>query len=307
MIVTLTMNPAIDKSTSVDKLIPEAKLRCAAIRNEPGGGGINVSKALKKLECDSLAIFPCGGHNGNMLMDLLKIETVKYQAIPAEQETRENFVVLETSSNKQFRFGMPGLPLNRKIEEQCLEILSSLNPKPSFIVASGSLPEGIDEGFYGKVGNLSRALSAKFILDTSGTPLKKALEGGAFLIKPNLGELSRLSGKEKIEMNEIKDLAMQIVKKEQCEIVVVSLGAEGAWLFSKDYDERVPAPKVRKQSTVGAGDSMVAGMVWMLSQNASLREIVRFGVACGAAATMNPGTQLFHAEDAQMLFGQLNV
>jgi 6-phosphofructokinase 2 len=139
-------------------------------------------------------------------------------------------------------------------------------------------------------------------VDTSGEGLKKVLETGVYLIKPNVGELAKLIGVERLEMEEVNDAAKQIIEKGGAEIVVVSLGPQGAVLVTKDSYDFVPAPNVAKKSTVGAGDSMVGGMVWALSQNKNLKEVIRWGVACGSAATMNEGTQLFKLEDAKRLY-----
>jgi 6-phosphofructokinase 2 len=303
--ITLTLNPAIDKSAMVDTIIPEAKLRCYNIKSEPGGGGINVSKALKKLGANSIAIFPCGGHNGNLLKDLLTQEDIPFIPIETKQETRENFIVLETSTNNQFRFGMPGADLDETIATQCLHLLSNLKEKPAYFVASGSLPAGIHQSFYADVAKLAKTSNTKFILDTSGNALQLAANEGVYLLKPNIAELCNLLGVTHIERDNVNEAAMEIIKKGNCEVIVVSLGAEGAVLVTKDFYELVPAPKVKKLSTVGAGDSMVAGMVHMLMQNRPLTEVVKFGVACGSAATMNPGTQLFNKQDALTLFKQL--
>jgi 6-phosphofructokinase 2 len=140
------------------------------------------------------------------------------------------------------------------------------------------------------------------IIDTSGEALQKALEAGVYLVKPNVGELAKLIGVAKLEMEEVEQAAKKLIEKGNAEIVVVSLGPQGAVLVTQDLTEFIPAPHVVKKSTVGAGDSMVGAMVWALSQNKSLKEVVQWGVACGSAATMNEGTQLFKKEDAQRLF-----
>jgi 6-phosphofructokinase 2 len=139
-------------------------------------------------------------------------------------------------------------------------------------------------------------------VDTSGEALKKVLEKGVYLVKPNIGELAKLIGVERLEINEVEAAARKLIEKGSAEIVVVSLGAQGAVLVSATQTEFVAAPDVIKKSTVGAGDSMVGAMVWALSQNKSLKEVVQWGVACGTAATMNEGTQLFKIEDAKQLF-----
>jgi 6-phosphofructokinase 2 len=306
MIVTITMNPAVDKSTSIDKMVPEKKMRCTELITEAGGGGINVSKAIKELGGDSLAVFPSGGMNGKLIENYLSQRQISFKSIPVANETRENIVVRETDTNSQFRFVMPGASLSEKEADACFELLQQLEPRPTCIVASGSLPPGLPEDFFGQLAKVVKKLNARYIIDTSGKPLQLAAKEGVYLLKPNLSELCALVGKEHLEVNEVDDAAMEVVKQGSCEVMVVSMGPTGALLVTRDGCEHIPTPTVKKQSTVGAGDSMVAGMVWMLNQGKSISETVRFGVACGTAATMNPGTQLFKKEDAHRLFDWIN-
>jgi 6-phosphofructokinase 2 len=302
MIVTITMNPAVDKSTSVNKLVPEKKLRCSEMITEAGGGGINVSKAIKELGGESLAMFPSGGMNGQLLEHYLTEKQISYKTIPVEQETRENIVVRETDTNAQYRFVMPGAALSDQEAQACFDTLEQLDPKPTFIVASGSLPPGLPDNFFGQLAGVAKKLKAHFIIDTSGKPLELAAKEGVYLLKPNLSELCSLVGKEHLELNEVDDAAREVIKEGRCEVMVVSMGPSGALLVTNKMVEHVPSPTVKKQSTVGAGDSMVAGMIWMLSQGRSLKEMVQFGVACGTAATMNAGTQLFKKQDVDRLY-----
>jgi 6-phosphofructokinase 2 len=299
MIVTLTLNPALDKSTSVDRLIAEQKLRCEPMHIDPGGGGINVSKGIQKLGGQSIAVFPIGGQNGQALKALVEAAGITTHTVPVSGETRENLSVTESSTNQQFRFTLPGAPMTEAEAEACLEAVRSL--KPDFLVASGSLPPGLPDTFYEKVAAMAQSIGAKFILDTSGKPLRAAADQGLYLLKPNLGELSALAGVEELEMNRVDDAALSIIEQGKCEVVVVSLGPQGALLVTREGFEHIPAPTVKKLSTVGAGDSMVSGMVWALSEGKSFREMAQTGVACGSAATMNTGTQLFKKEDVTRL------
>jgi len=299
-IVTLTLNPALDKSTTVPQLIPEQKLRCAPMRLDAGGGGINVSKGILRLGGQSMAVFPAGGQNGASLCQILEKEGVNIRPLTVPGETRENISVLETAKNAQYRFTLPGLEITEKQADACLDIIRELNP--DYLVASGSLPPGLHETYYEKVAGFAKKHEIRFILDTSGPALHAAADEGLFLLKPNLVELSALAGVENLEMSEVDDAALAIIQQGKCEIVVVSLGPQGALLVTKTGFEHIPAPLVKKQSTVGAGDSMVAGMVWALSEEKSYREMAQIGVACGSAATMNQGTELFHVEEVWRLF-----
>lgn len=304
MILTVTLNPCIDKSSQAEKLKPESKLRCTEVVNEPGGGGINVSKALKRLETASVALFPAGGHNGDMLCSLLREEKLEFHAVDTKVETRENWIILETSTVNQYRFTFPG----REVQEDTIKTLIDQirNFTPSYVIASGSLPPGLPDYFYGLIVKNAKAVGAKCIVDTSG-PALQALQGkGAYLIKPNIGELCKMLNVDWLDKDEVPDAAQQAIRDGFAELIAVSMGPDGAWLISSDEKYFAAAPKVEKRSTVGAGDSMVAGMTYMLQQNRSLKEVISFGVSCGSAATMNEGTQLFKKEDAERLFADMS-
>lgn len=303
MILTVTLNPCIDKSSVAEKLKPESKLRCTEVVNEPGGGGINVSKALQKLETASVALFPAGGHNGNMLCSLLREENIVFHAVDTKVETRENWIVLEHSTNNQFRFTFPGRAVQ---EETIITLVDQVRSfTPSFVIASGSLPPGLPDYFYGLIVKNAKSVGAKCIVDTSG-PALQALKGkGAYLIKPNIGELCKMLDVEWLDKEEVPAAAQQAIHDGFAELIAVSMGPEGAWLISEEEKHFAKAPQVEKKSTVGAGDSMVAGITYMLQQNRPLEEVIRFGVACGSAATMNDGTQLFKKEDAERLYSSM--
>ena len=159
--------------------------------------------------------------------------------------------------------------------------------------------------FYLKIAEVAKISGTKVIVDTSGEALQKVLEAGIYLAKPNIGELAKLIGVERLELSEVEKAAKTLLEKGYAEIIVVSLGASGAILVTKDVTEFVAAPKVEKKSTVGAGDSMVGGMVWALSKHKTMKEVIQIGVCCGTAATMNEGTQLFKVVDVERLLEEM--
>lgn len=298
-IVTLTINPSLDKSTHFSGLIAEQKMRCEKPRYDAGGGGINVSKAISKLGGSSTCVFTSGGSAGEMLEDLIQKEKLEKIAIKTKNWTRENFIAFDNVTKAQYRFGFPGNAFSKEEKDKILQTIRDL--KTDYLVISGSLNEGLPNDFYQKIAEIAKSSGAKVIVDTSGEALLKILETGVYLIKPNIGELAKLIGVERLELNEIEKAAKNLIEKGSAEIVVVSLGADGAILITKDETHLVKAPKVEKKSTVGAGDSMVGGMVWALSQNKTLKEVIQLGVCCGTAATMNEGTQLFNVDDVMRL------
>ena len=300
-IITITFNPAIDKSTRVEKLIPEKKLNCEVPVYEPGGGGINVARAIKKLGGEATAVFLAGGYSGIRFTELLSDEAIETIVTKTQNDTRENLVVVEVSTNKQFRFGMPGLKVHESEWQTCLESIEDID-NVDFIVASGSLPEGIPTDIFAKIALIAQKKNAKYIVDTTGEALIQAVEAGVYLIKPNLGELSSLMGIEELSIESVGTVARKLIEKGKCEVVTVSMGADGAMLVTEDLMVAIKPPKVERKSTVGAGDSMVAGIVLSLFQNNSLVESVQYGVACGTAATMNEGSELCRKNDAERLY-----
>lgn len=303
-IVTITFSPCIDKSTSIQKLLPDKKLQCEAPKLEPGGGGINVARAIKKLGGEATAIFPSGGYTGKYFNHLLEQENITAVIIETKNETRENIIVLDKADNAQYRFGMPGTTLSETEWKKCLKAVEEINDI-SFLIASGSLPPGVPANIYAMLAKIAKDKNAKFIVDTSGEALKEALQEGVYLLKPNLGELCFIAGKEKLLQHEIALTAMQIIETGKCEVMVVSMGADGAMLVNKEITEIITAPLVTKKSTVGAGDSMVAGLVYYLSRGQNILEAVKYGVACGTAATMNHGTELCNAKDVEALYNSI--
>lgn len=299
-IVTLTVSPALDKSAHFSGLVPEQKIRCQAPSFDAGGGGINISKAISRLQGTSLAIMTSGGATGEMLQKLLHEETVPFIAIETQSWTRENFVAVDDNTNSQFRFVFPAPAVTIAEKDKIIEAIQEL--EFNYLVVSGGLSEGLPADFYQDIAEMAKASNSKLIIDTNGSPLRKALETGVYMIKPNVGELAKLIGVERLEMEEVNEAAKEIIREGGAEVVVVSLGPQGAVLVTKDSYDYVPAPNVVKKSTVGAGDSMVGGMVWALSQDKPFKEVIRWGVACGSAATMNEGTQLFKLADAKRLF-----
>jgi 6-phosphofructokinase 2 len=301
-IVTISINPAIDKSSSVAHVVAERKLYCKRPRLEPGGGGVNISRAIRKLGGESMLLYAAGGLTGERLQELLNEEDLVHRPLPIEGSIRDNLVILEESTGQQYRFGMPGPEFQKKEWEQFLQELSTIEPSPDYLVASGSLPPGVPADFFAQVARVGKKRGAKIIIDTSGEALEKAIQEGVYLIKPNAREFRELVGEDITEESQIKSEAQKMVKSGRCEVLIISLGAAGALMVSKEITEHILPPTVPIVSKVGAGDSMVAGIVLSLSRGKSIRESILFGVAAGTAAVMTPGTELCRREDAERLF-----
>jgi 6-phosphofructokinase 2 len=306
-IVTLTMNPALDKSTSTHHVIVEEKLRCHALRLDPGGGGINVARAIHQLGGESLPFYVAGGMNGQVLQKLLQEQQMEQHPIDIAGDTRESFTVFEETTTRQYRFNLPGPNLSEAEWQSAIDAIANLNPRPSYIVASGSLPPGVPDNFYVRLAERVAEWSPKLIVDTSGVPLQCVVDECApvFMIKPNHGELGALVGRTLVDDEDILKAARQLLARCRIEILIVSLGAGGILMITHNKAIFVRAPTVPIRSKIGAGDSTVAGITLGLVRGLSVVDAVRFGVAAGSAAVMSDGTGLCSREDTERLFAQI--
>jgi 6-phosphofructokinase 2 len=298
-IITLTVNPALDKSAKVDGLIPEQKLTCHSISYQAGGGGINISRILSRLGEDSDCIFTSGGDHGKHLEALLLKENIQTAPIQVSSSTRENFSVVDTTTNQQYRFGMQG---NTLTDSELKEIVGKIvrEVKENDILAlSGSLSPQMPPDFYVQLINLVKEKKVKVVLDTSGSALKQAIEYSVSLVKPNQRELALLAGKDFLTNKEQEDFAMDLVTTKPVEYVVVSMGARGAFMASKEGIVHQQSPSIPVRSTIGAGDSMVAGLIYGMKHGFSPKKMLRYGVACGSATTMSEGTNLASINNIQ--------
>jgi 6-phosphofructokinase 2 len=303
-IITFTFNPAIDKSTTIGHLIPEKKLACSPPVFEPGGGGVNISRAIRNLGEHSTAVYLSGGYTGRFFSSLVEKEHLDCINITISGRTRENLVVMDVSTGQQYRFGMPGPTVSEKEWRPALDIIGKC-AADDYIVVSGSLPPGMPPEVMGEIAAIVKKRRAKLVVDIAGQALECALKEGVYLIKPNLAELGAYVGEEHITEPAVYLAARQIINRGQSAAVVVSLGASGCILVTKDEQVMIPAPLVKPLSTVGAGDSMLAGIVLRLSKGAGFLGAVRYGIACGTAATLHPGTALCQKEQVEKLYQQV--
>ncbi|UXA08359.1 1-phosphofructokinase family hexose kinase [Mycobacterium sp. SMC-2] len=300
-IVTLTMNPALDITTSVGVVRPTDKLRCSATRYDPGGGGINVARIAKVLGSSVLAVFPAGGSHGGLVTSLLSEAEVPFRQIPIAAQTRESFTVNETSTGQQYRFVLPGPELTVPEQEQCLDQLRVAAQSAEIVVASGSLPPGVPADFYQRVADMCRQLGVKLILDTSGGGLQH-VSSGVFLLKASVRELRECVGRRLATQAEQLAAAHQLIDSGRAEVVVVSLGPYGALVATRHAGQRFSAVPMPGGSGVGAGDAMVAAITVGITHGWPLAKSVRLGIAAGAAMLMTPGTAVCERADVERLF-----
>jgi len=303
-VVTLTLNPAIDKSISVDQVVPERKLRSDRPVLEPGGGGINVARVLRELGVRASAHWTRGGPTGARLETLLDAMGLEHHPVVIEDETRENLIVFERATGQQFRFGTPGPVLSELELEALAGRVAAMSPSTPYLVLSGSLPEGVPDDTYARLAQAAPS-GCRVVLDTSGAALQRGLDTHLFLVKPNVRELGQLAGRPIESDDQVRDVARQLIARGMVEVVVTSLGPGGAMATTADQHWHVRAPTVAIRSAVGAGDSMVGGIVAALAAGRPLREAIRYGVAAGAAAVKTDGTQLCRRADVERLDAQM--
>lgn len=305
-IVTLTMNPALDVSSEVDRVLPERKLRCGPSALHAGGGGVNVTRAIHSLGGSSIAVFPAGGPDGEVFRTLAEGSGVHGTVIAIAGNTRENFTVSEASTGQQYRFVLPGPTLREPEWRACLSVVADHLPRGGFLIASGSLPPGVPSDFYALLARVAADQDVRVVVDASGPPLAAALSEGIFLIKPSKDELAGLLGVDReLEPEELVDAARSIVREGGAEMVALTLGAGGGLLISESGVLRLPTPQVPVVSTVGAGDAFLGALVLRLAEGVPVATAFRTAIAAGTATAMMPATELCRAEDVARLEHEL--
>lgn len=304
-ILTLTLNPALDMATEVPDIIPGHKLRCTDPHLDPGGGGLNVSRAIKALGGDSLALVALGGLTGDRLAGLIRAEGITFLSILGPGETRQSLTVTEKSSGRQFRFMLPG-PVWGEAERARVFTLLSATARPGGIsVISGSQPPGVPADFPAQLA--ASMEGSRIVLDTSGPALFEAVNRpitGLDVLRMDGEEGEELAGRKLASREETADFAQELVRNGVAKTVIVARGAEGNVLADAGQRLFSPAPKVKVRSTVGAGDSFVAAFVLAMARGQDAATGLAMASAAAAAAVMTDATQLCRAEDVMRLMPQ---
>jgi 6-phosphofructokinase 2 len=304
-IVTLTLNPAIDSSCQADEVGPVHKIRTFEERYDPGGGGVNVARVIRELGGEAIAVYLAGGLTGQAFTQMIDAIGLQRRAVPIHGYTRVSHTVYERSSGQEYRFVPQGPEIHEDEWQACLRELEGL--EFDYLVASGSLPEGVPDDFYASVAHMLRERGARFVLDTSGGALRRALGSGVYLVKPNLRELESVIGRPLREPAAQEDGARQLVASGGAEIVTVSLGADGALLATAAGCRRLRAPKVKPRSTVGAGDSFLGAMTLGLAQGRTPEDAFALALATGTATVLTMGTELCRRDDVLRIYRQIKA
>jgi 6-phosphofructokinase 2 len=299
-LLTLTPNPALDVWLTTPRFTPGAKLRTSHPRIDPGGGGINVSRVVRRLGGETCALYAAGGRTGDALAEALGREDVHAQRCTIEAETRENISVRETETGKVLRFVTPGPELGAEERDDLLDLLSRNIAGSSLVIGSGSLPGGAGDRFWAEAALRCGQGGARFVLD-SHDAVVPALEEGVFCFRENRDAIEKIAGRDIGWPHGAADWAEEQVGAGAARIVVVTEGDKGAVLVSRDMRILQPPPKVTPESEVGAGDSFVGGFCLALAQGRGQDEALCRAVATAAATLLTEGTELCRADDVDRL------
>lgn len=307
MIYTVTLNPALDKSVEIPGFTPNAVNRAASVRVDPGGKGINVSKALARLGADSLAFAVLGGDTGRAVAAGLKRLGLRCEILWTEGETRTNLKIVDPESGSTTDVNEPGEPIPAGGLSGLLGQLTGLLKPSDLAVLSGSLPPGAPKDMYRVLTQTCRARGARVLLDADGAPLAEGLKAAPSLIKPNEAEFARLTGTAPDSPGGLADAARGLLRRYQIPRIVVTLGGRGALYANEGQAFFASAPRVSVRSATGAGDGVVAALAFAMQEKKPWPEAFRFAVAYGSACAACPGSAPARRADAEALAPQVRL
>ncbi|WP_444952029.1 1-phosphofructokinase [Micromonospora ureilytica] len=287
MIVTVTLNPSLDRAVEVDSLTRGEVIRAATAHLDPGGKGVNVSRALLANGVPSVAVLPSGGDEGNQLIRLLKAEGVEVLAVSISGRTRSNITLAEPDGTVT-KINEPGPAMCRAEFDEVIDRVLARASGADWVVLCGSVPPGLPADAYAQLCRKLRAAGVRVAVDTSGPALREAALAGATLLKPNRDELAEVVGTPLKDLGDVVDAA-QCLRAWGAGTVVASLGADGAVLVDAEGVRTGTCPVARPRSAVGAGDALLAGFLAAGAQGAAA---LAEGLAWGAAAVSLPGSRM---------------
>lgn len=306
MIYTVTLNPAVDRELTVPAIEFDSVLRATAWRVDYGGKGFNVSRMLRALGADSVALGFAGGRSGELLRDGLESLGIGTDFVWVAGETRTNVSIVSEAHDHYVKANEPGPTISPAEEIALVQKVRQLAQAGDWWVLAGSLPPGVSPPIYMQLIGDIQAAGARVILDTSGNALRDGCAARPFLAKPNDLEIHKLTG---LPVDSTADIAAaaQAMQQQSVANVVVSLGKKGALLADAESVWLAASPQIQEKNPIGAGDSMVGGLVWGLSQDLPLPEALRWGIACGAATASMPGTAVGSRELVESLAAQVTI
>lgn len=303
MIYTITLNPALDRTIWLDELKVDDTNRITKEEKYAGGKGIDVSRVLINFGDPSVALGFVGGFAGLEIEGLLINEGVNFDFVKISEETRTNIII--NTNEKQIIISAKGPTIPPFELTKLMDKVNNLD-NPSYVVISGSLPEGLKPAVYSKIIDIAKSRSATVVLDTDGEALKFNISHKPDIIKPNRHELSRVIGRS-LESVEDVVIAAKEVNRMGIEIVLVSMGKDGIVYVSQNKVMHATPPTVKVINTIGAGDSSVAGFIYAKHMGFSEEDALKYAVAAGTATTLKPGTALATLEDTLKIVEQVKL
>ena len=301
MIYTLTLNPAIDREFTVNVVEFDTVLQATESQVDFGGKGFNVSRLLKSMGTPSTAIGFVGGRAGEQMRDGLRLLEITTDFVWISEETRTNISIVTQLPNHYIKVNEKGPLVDESKQRELLGKIESIARSGDWWVLAGSLPPGVPDSFYAQITEILNDRKAITILDTIGESLRLGCGAKPFLVKPNAEEACHLTGLP-VENTAQVALAATEIRRMGAQNVVISLGKKGALLQTSDGSWLVHSPKIKEKNPIGAGDSMVGGLVWALAQGHSLKESLGWGAASGAATASMSGTEVGSRELIEELF-----
>ncbi len=294
-IFTVTVNPALDIATRVAAVVPGEKLRCAAPRVDPGGGGVNVARMIGRLDGACTALVACGGPTGQRLIDLLVQEGISAQPIPVAGETRTSFAVTDERDGAQYRFSVPGAAMTTEDDARMRRQIDTTVTAGAVVVLSGSMAPGLPVDFPSGLQSLLAPRDIRLVVDTSGPALGQLIQrpGDApYLLRVDQAESEQAAGHVLPELGDGIAFARSLLQNGVADVIVSGRGAAGSFVVGHDEGWFCPAPSVPVASKIGAGDAFVGAMTLQLSRGTDLAEALRWGVAASSATVSTEGTAL---------------
>ncbi|KEO50803.1 1-phosphofructokinase family hexose kinase [Thioclava pacifica] len=309
-ILTITLKPAVDFATSTDHVEAGPKLYCSEPRVDPGGGGVNVARAISRLGGDVRAFVVVGGAMGDRLLALLAAEGVPVEACRVAGETGYSLAVTDGASGEQFRFTLPGGRVSESEAAMILERISEVVPKNGFVVLSGGAAKGLPEDFAQKVQAVVSQNNARLIVDTSKAPLLHLISSPTApldVLRLDRSEMEKALGCSMRSVADNLAFCEGLVERGVARIVISGHGAQGSAMVANGEKFFCHAPQVPVRSKIGAGDALVGAFTFSLAQGKAPEEALRWGVAAAAATVGTEGTALLDRSGAEALFAQCRL
>jgi 6-phosphofructokinase 2 len=306
MIATVTLNPSLDKIVTVEELVVDEANRWTSLRRDPGGKGINVSRAIHELGGETIAYGFMGGIDGEIIRNLLQQQGVHFDFTPIQGAVRSNFFITDLKTRRQTRIDAPGPHISRDELGKLIDKVTHIKPKPDFLVFAGSVPPGVPTDIYRRLIDKAKKSGIKTVLDSDDKWLKEGIKAEPNVIKPNVHEAEELLETHLKDQAAIVEAVKTLVNR-GIDVAAISRGKNGLIVANGEKILKITPPQVEVRSTIGAGDSTIAGLVLKLSQGHGIEEASRWAAAAGTAAVLTPGTELCRREEVERILPKVKI